>query len=177
MHKNLPVNEGTQVWSLVQEDSTCYEASPWATTTEATLESVLLNKRSHCTEKLTHCNENPVLLKINYFKNILKKNARLKFLIFQCILIFFFKIMNAGIQNFQVLVQILNSLRFLLLMIWIGVSDLTAFIVCALLTLHFTFSFSTNEIKLPMHILLVSSKRSLISSQDLMMLFNKCGKK
>ena len=57
--RNLPANVGTQVQSLVQEDSTCHTAiepmhhNYWA----YILHPVLCNKRSHLNEKPTHCNE------------------------------------------------------------------------------------------------------------------------
>ena len=77
---HLPM-QGTQVWSLVQEDPTCRGATKpmhhnyWACTLEprshnywahvpqllkpARLEPVLCNKRSHHNEKPTHHNEKP----------------------------------------------------------------------------------------------------------------------
>ena len=72
----LPV-QGTQVWSLVQEDSTCLVATKptchdcWS---PHILEPVFCNKRSHCIEKPLPCNyrvapacsrEDPVQPKLN----------------------------------------------------------------------------------------------------------------
>ena len=115
---------------------------------------------------------------IMYFKNTLNKNARLKFLIFQCIIIFFFffnyEYRNSELSSFSSHSKYSKVFAFndLNRCSWLD----SIHKVCPLLTLHFAFSFSTNEIKLPMHILLVSNKCSLISSQELM-IFNKCGKK
>ena len=62
---HLPVQE-TRVQSLAQEDSTFHRAtiahrpqllSLSIATTEAYLEPVLCNKRSHHSEKPTHCDE------------------------------------------------------------------------------------------------------------------------
>ena len=67
----LPM-QGTQFWSLVQEDSTCRGTTKpqhhnyWVCTLEpmshsywnpCTLETVFCNKRSHCNEKPAPCNQ------------------------------------------------------------------------------------------------------------------------
>ena len=73
----LPM-QGTRVQSLVREDPTCHSGATepvhhnyWACALEpashnywslSTPEPVLLNKRSHCNEKPTHCNEEKPLL-------------------------------------------------------------------------------------------------------------------
>ena len=56
MLRIYPPMPGTWVRTLIWEDFTCCEAAesmPRATTTEPVLD----NKRSHCNEQPTHCNE------------------------------------------------------------------------------------------------------------------------
>ena len=69
--------QGTQIWSLIWEDPTCYRAiKPRATTTEPTccnywspgLEPVLCNKRSHCNEKPVQHNKEQAPAHCNYRK-------------------------------------------------------------------------------------------------------------
>ena len=73
---HLPM-QGTQVQSLVWEDSTCQGAtkpmhhSYWA----HALEPMLHSKRSHHSEKPAHHNEDPPQPKINRIKNKKKKRA------------------------------------------------------------------------------------------------------
>ena len=61
----------TRVWSLVLEDSTYRQATEpihsncWS---PCVLEPMLHSKRSHCNEKPTYSNKDPVQLKLNHLK-------------------------------------------------------------------------------------------------------------
>ena len=61
---HLPM-QGTQVWSLVQEDSMCHRATQLVLHNYRSLcaqEPVLSNNRSHRNEKPAHCNEEQLQL-------------------------------------------------------------------------------------------------------------------